>query len=211
MPTVASLDKIKRLKGWYELQLDGVVTFPVNDELILKYLLKAGKELTSFEIKSIREQGEYFFLKKKALDMLARRRLSEKELRRKLRLINKSSTYIERLIEDLKKHGLVDDQGLAAAVIHTQLIGGSKSKRFIKSKLYQKGVPKAITDESIETELADYDEAEAAMKIARKKYKTVESLPRLKAKKRIADFLHGRGFDWDVVNRALDELFRGDD
>ena len=211
MPTVTSLEKIKRLKGWCELQLDRTVSFPVNDELILKYLLKAGKEFTSSEIKSIREQGEYLFLKKKALDMLARRRLSEKELRRKLRLINKSSTYIERLIEDLKKHGLVDDLGLAAAVIHTQLIGGSKSKRFIKSKLYQKGVPKAITDESIETELADYDEADAAKKIARKKYKTVEILPRLKAKKRIADFLRGRGFDWDVVNQALAELFKGDD
>jgi regulatory protein len=211
MPTITSLDKIKRLKGWYELWLDGIVSFPVNDELILKYLLKTGRTLSSSEIKSIREQGEYLFLKKKALDILARRRLSEKELRRKLRPVNKVSTYIERLMNDLKKHGLIDDRDFAAAVIHTQLIGGSKSKRYIKSKLYQKGVPKTISEEAVETELADYNEAEAAMKIARKKYKTVKDLPQLKAKKRIADFLRGRGFDWDIVNQALDELFKGDD
>ena len=82
---------------------------------------------------------------------------------------------------------------------------------YIKSKLYQKGVPKTISEEAVETELVDYNEAEAAMKIARKKYKTVKDLPQLKAKKRIADFLRGRGFDWDIVNQALDELFRGDD
>jgi len=210
MSTVTSLVKIKRLKGWYELWLDGAVSFPVNEELILKYLLKAGQALTSSNIKSIREQGEYLFLKKKALDILARRRQSEKELRRKLRTVSKSSTYIDRLMEDLKKLGLVDDSSFAASVIHTQLIGGSKSKRYIKSKLYQKGVPKAISEEAIETELADYNETEAAMKIALKKYKAVKDLPRLKAKKRVADFLRGRGFDWDIVNHVLQELFQGD-
>jgi len=211
MPTVTSLEKIKRLKGWYELWLGAAISFPVNDELILKFLLKAGKVLTSSEIKSIREQGEYLFLKKKALDILARRRQSERELRRKLRPLNKSSTYIEKLIEDLTQLGLVDDSSFAASVIHTQLISGSKSKRYIKSKLFQKGVSKAITDDAIETELADYNEAEAAMKIARKKYKTVKDLPRLKAKKRVVAFLRGRGFDWDIVNQALNELFQGDE
>ncbi|MCP4582908.1 MAG: hypothetical protein GY839_14960 [candidate division Zixibacteria bacterium] len=207
MPKITSLDKIKRLKGWYELWLDKAVSFPVNDELILKHMLRIGSLLEPSEIKSIREQGEYFFLRKKALDALARRRLSEKELRRKLKPVPKSSTYIDRLMEDLREHGLVDDLYYAGAVIHTQIAGGSKSKRYIQNKLYQKGVAKEIAEQAIESELAEYDEYEAALRIAVKKYKTVRDLPLLKGKKRIADFLRGRGFGWDIINPVLNEIF----
>ena len=211
MPTITSLEKITRQKGWFELTLDGRVSFPVNDELILKYLIRVGKQFLPGEIKQIRQEGEYLFLKKKALDALARRRLSEKELRRKLKSVPKSSTYIERLVDDLKKMGLIDDLNYAAAVIHTLQVGGSKSKRYIKSKLYQKGVDSETTDKAVEAELAEYDETEAALKIAEKKFKSVKNLPVLKAKKRIADFLLGRGFNWDDINNALDKLFGRDE
>jgi regulatory protein len=211
MLTVTKLEKIPRMKGWFELILDGKVSFPVNDELILKYLIRAGRQYPSGEIKEIRQQGEYLFLKKKALDALARRRLSEKELRRKIKSQPKSAKYIDRLMDDLKKLGLVDDLDYAAAVIHTLQVGGSKSKRYIRNKLYQKGVDSETTDKAVGKELADYDETEAAMKIAMKKYRSVKDLPILKAKKRIADFLLGRGFNWDDINNALNKLFDRDD
>lgn len=211
MPTITSLEKIKRQKGWFELTLDKAVSFPVNDELILKYLLKVGKQYLPGEIKQIREEGEYKFLKKKALDALARRRLSEKELRKKLKPVFKSSLYIDRLMDDLKELGLVDDLNYAAAVIHTIGAGGSRSRRYIRNKLYQKGLAKEVIEKAIESELAEYDEAAIALKLAKKKYKSVNKLPRLKAKKRIADFLRGRGFNWDDINYALDEIFKGDD
>jgi SOS response regulatory protein OraA/RecX len=211
MSTVTALEKIPRLKGWFDLVFDGKVSFPVNEELILKYLIRIGEQYLPGKIKEIRQQGEYMFLKKKALDALARRRLSEKELRRKLRKQPKVSTYIDRLINDLKGLGLIDDQTYAAAVIHTLQAGGAKSKRYIKSKLYQKGVDTETTEKAVDGELADYDETEAAMIIATKKYRSVKDLPTLKAKKRIADFLRGRGFGWEDISNALDKLFDRDD
>lgn len=210
MPIVKSLEKIKRQRGWFDLILDGGAGFPVNEELILKYRLKEGESYLPSEIRAIREEGEYLFFKKKAFEALSRRRLSESELRSKLRAVNKSSQYIDRLIEDLAKLGLIDDLAYAQAVIHTLQISGSKSKKYISNKLYQKGVPKDSAEQAIETELAGYDESEAALKIARKKFKTVKDLPPLKAKKRIADFLRSRGFNWDNINAALDKLFRED-
>jgi regulatory protein len=211
MPKVTSLEKIKRQKGWFELKLDNAISFPINDELILKYLIKTGKQFLPHEVKEIREDGEYRFLKKKALDALSRRRLSEKELRRKLRPVPKSSQYIDRLIEELRALGIIDDLDYAAAVIHTLQVGGAKSKRYIRNKLYQKGLPKEISDKAIEKELDDYDEAGAALAAAKKKFKSVKKLPAVKAKKRVADFLRGRGFNWDDIRAALNELFQEDD
>jgi len=211
MPEITSLEKIKRQKNWFELMLDNAVSFPVNDELILKYALRKGRQLLPGEIKEIRESGEYKFLQKKAFDALSRRRLSEKELRRKLKQAPHSAKYIDRLIEDFQKLGLINDPDYAAAVIHTLQAGGAISRRYIRGKLYQKGIAEGISEQAIENELADYDETEAALKIAQKKFKTVKDLPVLKAKKRIADFLAGRGFNWDDISYALDKLFKGDD
>ena len=211
MPLIKSLERIKRQKGWYELTLAGGASFPVNDELILKYRLKEGESPLPSTIKTVREEGEYLFLKKKAFEALSRRRLSESELKGKLKKVPKASKYIDRLTDELKKQKLIDDLAYAQAVIHTLQIGGSRSKKYISNKLYQKGVPKELAEMAIDEELDDYDEGEAALKIALKKYKSVKNLPLLKAKKRVADFLRGRGFGWDNINAALDKLFRESD
>jgi len=208
MPVITSLDKIRRQKGWFELQLDNGTAFPVNDELILKHALKIGESYLPSDIKTIRERAEYLFVKKKAYDILSRRRLSEKELRRKLKAEKRYAHVTDRVMEDLKELRLVDDLDYAAALIQSAVAAGPRSKRAIKRKLYEKGVPAEISEKAVQDELADYDETEAAMKLAAKKYKTVKTLPELKAKKRIADFLRGRGFNWDVINEALSKLFR---
>ncbi len=212
MPKITSIEKAKSKRGpkgfgvWYELLFDSGLSFLVNDELILKYLMKKGNDFTNNKIKAIRLEAEYQFLKKKAINILARRRYSEKELRRKLESDKKYAPHIDRVIDDFKKLGLIDDLQFAAGVIHRLLVSGARSKRYIRQKLYQKGVPREISEKAIDNELADYDEYRAALKLARKKYKMVRHQPQLKTKKRIADFLRGRGFEWDVINHVLTEL-----
>ena len=207
MPTITSLEPIKRQKAWYELRLDDGVTFAVNDELILKYILKTGKALKDDEISKIRQRAEYLFLKKKALDILARRRITEKEMRRKLQAIKSCAHHADKVISDLKEHGYIDDYSFAVNLIHTVQAGSPRSIRYISQKLYLKGVPSEIAQKAMNDELGDYNEHEAARKLAQRKYKTVANLPKLRAKKRIADYLRTRGFNWDVVNEALNELF----
>jgi regulatory protein len=211
MPIIVSSEKVKRKKGWFTLILDSDQSFVVDEELIFKHALRPGRELTKSEIDQIKGEGEYQFLKAKALDILSRRRVSEKELERKLKFIKTYGKHTPRVIAKLKELGFIDDSTYAASYIHTALIGGLKSKMFIKYKLYQKGVPKTIAETAIEEELGNYDEKEAALQLARKKYKTVKSLPPLKAKQRVADFLRGRGFGWDNINYCLSKLFREDE
>jgi len=144
MPTITSLEPIKRQKAWYELRLDDGVTFAVNDELILKYILKTGKALKDDEISKIRQRAEYLFLKKKALDILARRRITEKEMRRKLQAIKSCAHHADKVISDLKEHGYIDDYSFAVNLIHTVQAGSPRSIRYISEKLYLKDVPSAI-------------------------------------------------------------------
>jgi regulatory protein len=205
------MEKIKRKKGWFTLALDNGQSFAVNDELILKYALRPQRELTKTEIDQIKSEGEYLFLKTKALDILSRRRVSEKELERKLKYIKIYGKYSAKVIVNLKELGIIDDKGYAASYIHTVLIGGPKSKMFIRHKLRQKGISQAVAEKAVEDELGEYDEKEAALQLAKKKYKTAKSLPTLKAKQKVADFLRSRGFGWDNINYCLSRIFRKDD
>ena len=211
MPIILSIEKIKRKKNWFTLALDTEQSFVVNDELKLKHALRPGRELSKSEIDLIKPEGEYLFLKAKALDILSRRRATEKELERKLKFIKTYGKHTARVVANLKEFGIIDDTGYASSYIHTAMIGGPKSKMFIKHKLRQKGVPQAVIEKAVEQELGDYDEKEAALELAQKKYKTVKTLPTLKAKQRVADFLRGRGFSWENINFCLNKIFREDD
>ena len=211
MPQILSIEKIKRKKGWFTLSLDNDTSFVVNDELVFKYAMRPERELARAEIEQIKAEGEYQFLKAKALDILSRRRVTEKELERKLKFIKIYGKHTAKLIANLRELGLIDDLGFATSYIYTTLIGGPKSKMFIKHKLRQKGVLPATAQKAIEEELGDYDERDAALQLAKKKYKTVKSLPTLKAKQRVAEFLRGRGFGWDDINNALSKIFHRED
>jgi regulatory protein len=211
MPQILSLEKIPRKKGWFTLTLDNNYSFVVNDELILRYGLRPERELTNPQIDQIKADGEYLFLKAKAFDILSRRRVSEKELERKLKYTKIYGKQTQKVIANLKDIGLIDDSGYAASFIHTALIGGPKSKMLIRQKLRQKGVPAEIAQQAIDQELGDYDEKEAALTLAKKKYKLVKQLPTLKAKQRVADFLRSRGFSWSNINYCLSKIFKGDE
>lgn len=208
MPKITALKPIKRQKAWYELHFDNDSSFAVNDELILKYILKPGKSLKSDEIKTIREKAEYLFLKKKALEILARKRITEKEIRQKLQAVKSCAHHTDKLINELKEHGFIDDYSYAVSKINSLIVSNPRSKRYISQKLYQKGVPQDIANKAMTSELKDYDEYNVALILGEKKFNTVKKLPELKAKKRLADFLRGRGFGWNDINRVLDELFR---
>jgi len=210
MPRIISIERVKRQKSWYELCLDNGNSFAVNDELILKYLLKTGKTLSNDELTRVRSQSEYLYLTKKALDILARRRITEKEIRNKLKPVKSSAGHIDKVITELKKLGFIDDYSYAVSLIQSSLSGSPRSVRYIRQKMYQKGVPSETADKAINDELSDYNEYEAALKLGLKKHKTVARFPELKAKKRIADFLRGRGFNWDVINEVINNLFTGD-
>jgi len=210
MPTVTSLEKIKRLKGWFELTLDKLSSFPVNDELIIKFNIKIGVQFLPHEIKEIRERGEYLYTKRKAFDILSRRRYSEKDLRDKLTKSLTKKEYIEQVISELKELKFIDDMEYANSMIHSIGLTGKRSVRYIRDKLYHKGVPDEVIDKAIESELGDYDESEIAYNLAVKKHATLAKLPTLKAKKRVADFLKGRGFNWEDIKYALDRVFTED-
>jgi len=178
----------------------------VNEEIILKHDLAIGLIFSEASLKRIGQSSDIEWLKYRAMQILNRRMISERDLKQKLSAERRPKQARDEVINKLKQYGFVDDLKYAGAYIRSQLNHGAKSRLYLKKKLWEKGIIADIAEKALNQELDNYDEAAAVIELARKKYKSVQKLPLEKAKNRIIIFLKGRGFKWDVIREAIDTV-----
>ena len=195
-----------RPKGWFDLTVEGKPPFLVDSETIYKNSLRVGGVVTESMLGKIRYESDLAWLKYKGTQILSRRMVSERELRRKLTEEKRPVNIREEVITQFKNYGFLDDTKFAASFVRTQIAHGPKSKMFLKQKLREKGIQDDIALQAIEAEFGGFDEISAVKGMAAKKYQTVKYLPPQKAKNRVINFLRSRGFPWDIIRQAIDDL-----
>jgi len=196
-----------RPKGWFELVVEGRPPFFIDAEAILRHSLRTGDTISEAKFRKIREEGDIAWLKYRAMQILSRRMISERDLRRKLSEERRPKDIREAVISQLKGYGFLDDMQFATSFVHTQMAHGPKSRPYLKKKLFEKGIYDPLATEAISRQLEGFDEKAAVKAIAEKKYKTVKHLPPQKAKLRVVNFLKSRGFSWGAIRDAIAEIF----
>lgn len=135
------------------------------------------------------------------LDYSAR---TEKELHTVLRRKGYVAPAIEAAVERLKEAGLVDDARYAQRMAETQSAKPVGIHAF-KRKLMAKG----ISESDAEASLAAFDDDQqraACRAMALKLWPKYEALPPREARAKISQALARRGFGWDAIEAATDEL-----
>lgn len=208
---VAGIVPVKRKKGWFELDTRGKPPFLIDEETIIKNSLVVGELISEAKWKRIKDEADLAWLKYRGMQILSRRIISERDLRRKLSAERKSPTLRDEAMTLLKRYGFYDDSIYAAAIVRSQMSRGVKSKLFLKKKLWEKGIGEEIAKQAIATELAEFDETGAVTELAKKKYRSLRSLPPEKARSRLISFLRGKGFSWDTIKMAVDKTLNKDE
>lgn len=203
---ITGLEPVKRKKGWFELTAKGKPPFFIDEETVYKNGLKIGDIISESGYKKIKENSDKAWLKYRALQILSRRMISERNLRRKLSAEKRSSALRDEVLSQLRQYGYIDDLKYACAYIKSQISHGGKSRLYLKQKLYEKGIKADISEAALESELAGYDEDTVVMELARKKLKNIKGETHLKTKQKLAAFLRGRGFGWSAINNAASRL-----
>lgn len=198
-------------KGWFELEVKGRPPFLVDEESIFRHSLRVGEYISDEIYGKLREEADLAWLKFKAKQILSRRMISERDLRRKLSEERRPKAARDEAITQLKNYGFIDDAQFAIAYIRSQIRQGAKSRLFLKRKLWEKGIASDIADEALNTELQEVDEIGTIKELAAKKYKMLRHLPPQKAKSRLINFLRGRGFSWDMIKASIDQLLTEDE
>lgn len=196
-------------KDYYHVELadaEGkIFTIKAHAETVLDYRLVVNKEIDEKTFHDLNKAIHYQQAYQYAVNILSRRRYTEKEMVAKLRHREETEVAIKTVVAKLKALELIDDLYYAQAFIQNQLDIGKKSKREILSKLYQKGIDEDILADCEEM----FDAADEIALIAKeivttyKRYmKKCESPFELKQK--VVSYLGRKGFDFYEVGRQYD-------
>lgn len=141
--------------------------------------------------------GQRLSLRARALSFLARREHSRAELVRKLQSHAEDPDELKRLLDDFEQRGWLSEKRFVEQTV-SRLAAKYGAQR-IAHTLREKGV----SDAAIAAALADVkdNELSAARCVLRRKF----SMPpaTIEERARQSRFLQARGFDYDVIRRAL--------
>lgn len=180
----------ERADGWHRSWLVGHEAAPVED-------LDDDEGRTA-----VREAAETALLKK-----LRSRSLSVREARGVLVGHELHEHEIDAIVDGFLSHGYLDDARLAEQLVHIATDRKAQGRQAVAQTLAARGVPRDVIDAAL-AELPD-DDAERALAFARQKARSMASLDRETALRRLHGQLARRGFGgataMSAARQALDE------
>lgn len=192
--------------GRYNVYVDGQYAFPVSEDVMIRYRLLKGTELTPEmidELKSADSQSKAFEL---ALNYLSYQQRTEKEISdyliKKEIPVETLAPVMARLIDE----NLIDDERFAHSYVRTMKRTSDKGPSVIKRQLKQKAVAEDLIEDALATDYPSADQlerlAELIPKLKRHYQRKTPKIQRQKVLQRLVE----KGFSFDLVSQALSEV-----
>jgi regulatory protein len=144
-----------------------------------------------------------------ALNLLAARGYSVRNLRRKLDQKGFPTDEASETIARLKERGYLDDEKFAQEFARQRLVTGGASIRRVEQDLVKRGisptVAKIATASIVQEEGVEF--GESIERLARKKAASLGGLDDGTRRRRVFGFLARKGYDLDEINSALSRIF----
>lgn len=134
-----------------------------------------------------------------AMDLLARREHSRRELIDKLKLREFEGQEVEDYLDRLAERGLQSDQRFAESFIRQRSLNGYGPLR-IRQELRNKGIEDSAISHHFDSMAIDW--YQVAVRAWRKKYNQAPGSD-LKLRAKQTRFLQYRGFDFEMINHAI--------
>lgn len=130
---------------------------------------------------------------------------SEKEIRD---FLKSKTDSIDEIIAKLKEQELVDDEKFAKAWVESRRRSKNKGAKAIRLELLQKGIDKEIIEQVLSRQLSVVSEEQIAEKALEKKSRIWQNLDRMEFRKKSADFLIRKGFEFEVIKQIVDKFLQ---
>jgi len=194
-------------KNLYKITFDNDTEIQLYTEILLKFKLRTGDVIQEKLLNDISLQNQIYEAKTISLRLLAKRMRTEKEIIDKLKQKKFEDSIIEHNINELKRMNLINDQEFVEKYINNAITLNKNYGRYtILNKLLKLGVPKDLANEKISKFFTDDDEFQTALNAAKKKMINLKRFDESKKIQRLISFLSGRGYNWDIIKKVLNEL-----
>lgn len=182
-----------------------VLLFPVHEEVVLKFRLVNGKELSESEIIELNGKLDLGSAYQYSLNLLSRKSYTIAQIYEKLEAKEYAIDIIQDVLKRLVDTGLLNDEQYAASYINHQVILGKKGPNKVKQELLQKG----ISDRIIQKYLTLYEseiQIEHATKLANQLVRTNRKYGPYVIKQKIQQHLMIKGFNYSVIEAAINNI-----
>ena len=191
---ISKIEPQKKNSNRCSIYIDGEYRFGLTKDLVLKYDLHEGDEISEKEIKDVLLEEEKQKIKQRAFKLLHYRQRSARELRNRLIKIGFDPSLVDNVIEDFIEDKTIDDERFTKAFMHDYTYVKTKGNKFITWELKKKG----ITQEIINKMLQGRDEKKLAKEFMKKKMTSLD-IHKPKDRQKIIRRLLSHGFTSDVV------------
>ena len=187
------IEASRHKKGRVLVFLEDGACLKITEQELLDFGLRSGDQLSSVQLKKLKEAAGLSDTKAAAADLIGKRAMSRASLERKLRDKGASEAEARYAGEWLEAIGALNDAEYAAILVrHYGQMG--YGPRYVQEKLREKGVPRELWEDALDTL------PEAAEQIDRFLSSKLQGRdPDPREKKRLTDALVRRGYGWGDV------------
>ncbi|MBK7378233.1 MAG: regulatory protein RecX [Ignavibacteriales bacterium] len=178
-------------------------------EVIIKNGLRKGDAVSESLFYLLKDENEKYFIKKKAINLIARRIHSSRELQIKLLQKRYSKKLIDEVIQNLIYNKIINDEAFARIFVEEKSRTKHWGRSKLKGELIKRGIKNDVIEIVLQSELHDDSEhikklVEKKANILRKRNYTDQQL-----KQKLFSFLLSKGFEIDLIKKCIQDLFSG--
>jgi regulatory protein len=199
---ITALIKQKKDPNRINVFLDGSFAFGL-DRFVGAWL-KVGQTLSEQRIEQLLHQNIHENVRQKVFHYMSFRNRSEFEIRNNLIKKGFDPDVINDVIEEMKEKKLIGDDQFAKEWVDERIALKPRGKRLLAFELRQKKVDQAIIDQVL---LKFPDEASLSIKAGHKVADRYAHLEYKVFRKKMFDYLARRGFNFDVIQKAVTFLW----
>lgn len=211
MNVVTQITEHPRKPGRYVIDVDGREFAIVNVEALTETKMRIGAIVDDAAAARLKDAAEDVAVYDRALNILAFRARSARELQRRLVQKGATASRADLVVEKLRERGLIDDADFARQLARSKVSGGA-SKRRLHQELFKKGVARDVADEAVAQVLEEeeVDEVAVAERVARKRLPSLASADAPTRRRRLYAFLARRGHDTDTIQEVMHRVLSDD-
>ena len=184
----------------YSVFIDGDFAFSLSMGDILFFKLEEGNEVSQKTYDYIKNEVVLIKAKNRAASFLGSSKKTEKAVFDKLIESGYDEEICEKVVEELKNYGYINDLDYALSFIEDRLRLNPKGIYGLKTELRQKGVKDSVIEKAID--MAEIDESIYIKQLIIKKRFDLQDMDE-KEKKKLYDFLLRRGFSYGIIKDTI--------
>lgn len=198
--------RIAKGKGpFYNIQLSEGEDLRVSEDILVRYRLLKGQEISEQTLDEIRKSGGYDYGLQMAMNYLSYQLRTEKEVRTYLKEKEIERDDRDKIVIKLKELTLINDLVYGESYVRTQVRISDKGPQTISQQLKLKG----LKPEEIEQALTFYpkdSQIEVAQHTAEKSLKKIHGKSQRETMQKVRQTLMQKGFSPDVITSVMERI-----